>query len=855
MGDISGFDSSESSTYKEAQHELGFDVEGVLKRLSTLEKIDLLAGIDFWHTKAVPRLNVPSIRMSDGPNGVRGTRFFNGVPAACFPCGTGLAATWNTSLLREAGSLMGAEARAKGAHVLLGPTVNIQRSPLGGRAFESFSEDPVLSGLCAASVISGIEQTGVVASIKHFVANDQEHERMAVNAIVTERALREIYLLPFQIAVRDANPGSFMTAYNKVNGTHVSDNREMIEKIVRKEWGWQGLVTSDWYGTYSTVESLEAGLDIEMPGPTRWRGQMLLHAIMSNKIRLETVNERVRQVLKLVHRASLTGIPENAPEEGRDTPETASLLRKVAGESIVLLKNENDALPFKKDKTVAVIGANAKTAVYCGGGSATLRPYYAISPFEGIASKADDVRYTIGCHAHKMLPLLGSRLKTIEGHPGVTFTAFTSPSEDRDRQPVDRLTLESTDMYFADYYHPSITEDLWWGEIEAHFEAEETCDFEFGLCVFGTAKLYVDDDLLIDNETVQRPGGSFFNVGTVEETGVKRVEAGQTYKIKVVFASGAASKLGDAEGVVSYGSGGLRIGGARVIDADEEIAKAVQLAKEVDQVVLCVGLNSDFEQEGHDRAHMDLPGRTDELVLAVSNANPRTVVVVQSGSPVSMPWADSVAAVVQAWYGGNETGNAIADVLFGDVNPSGKLPLSFPVRVEDNPAYLNYRSENGRVLYGEDVYVGYRFYEAAKRPTLWPFGSGLSYTTFALSDLQIQQTEAERGPMLLIDVKVENTGKLGGAEVVQVYISHKLPSIKRPPKELKGFAKVHIEEGTSAIARVSIERKYGTSFWDEARHKWVEESGVYHVLVGTSSIDAQLKGSFEVSETTWWSGL
>lgn len=466
--------------------------------------------------------------------------------------------------------------------------------------------------------------------------------------------------------------------------------------------------------------------------------------------------------------------------------------------------------------------------MFCGGGSATLRPYYAVSPFEGIANKAYDVRYSVGCYAHKMLPLLGPRLKTVDGQPGVTFRAFTSPDSDHDRQPVDELLLDSTDMYFADYCHPKITEDLWYGEIEAIFEADET---------------------------VQRPGGSFFNVGTVEETGVKKISAGQMYKINAIFARVAASKLGDNEGVVSYGSGGLRIGGAKVIDLDEEIANAVQLASSVDQVVLCVGLNSDFEQEGHDRSCMDLPGRTDELVAAVAKVNPHTVVVVQSGSPVSMPWANDVPAVVQAWYGGNETGNAIADVLFGDVNPSGKLPLSFPTRIEDNPAFLNYRSEHSRVLYGKDVYVGYRYYETVKKSTLWSFGSGLSYTTFSLSNLQIQQRPGERGQLLLIDVTVENVGQVDGAEVIQVYASQRTPSIKRPVKELKGFSKVSVEAGKSSVARVIIDRKYATSYWDETRHKWTEESGIYDLLVGTSSRDTPLTGMFEVVDTTWWSGV
>lgn len=737
---------------------------------------------------------------------------------------------------------MGEEAKAKGAHVILGPTVNMQRSPLGGRGFESFSEDPVLAGNSAAAIVNGIQETGVVAAIKHFVTNDQEHERMAVDALVTERALREIYLLPFQIAVRDANPGSFMTAYNKLNGTHLSENKKILDDLLRGEWEWDGLIMSDWFGTYSTSESVEAGLDLEMPGPTRWRGELLEHAILSKKITQYTIDKRVREVLKLVNKAAKTGVPENGTEGGIDTPETSALLRKIACESIVLLKN--GVLPLEK-KTTAVIGPNAKIAAYCGGGSATLQPYYAVTPFEGISAKAD-VKYTIGAQAHKMLPLLGTQLKTASGKPGFTFKAFT----EKDGQPIESIDIVDAFMFLSDYSHPKLTKDLWWAEVEGYFTPDEDCNFEFGLTVYGTAKLYIDGEMVVDNETKQRSGGTFFNTGTVEETGRKQLKAGQTYKLEVKYASGATSKLDASDGVVIFGGGGLRIGGAKVIDADEEIRRAVELAKTVDQVVLCIGLNSDFEAEGNDRDHMALPGRTDDLVSAVAKATPNTVVVVQSGTPVAMPWADEVASIVQAWYGGNETGNAIADVLFGDVNPSGKLPLSFPVRVEDNPAYLSYKSERGRTLYGEDIYVGYRWYETTKRQTLWPFGHGLSYTSFELADLIV-----ESGEKLTVKAKVRNTGKLDGAEVVQVYISQRSPSIKRPLKELKGFAKVMVAASATTTAEVQIDRKYATSFWDEERDAWIEERGVYDVLVGTSSADTPLTSSFEVKETTWWNGL
>jgi beta-glucosidase len=454
-----------------------------------------------------------------------------------------------------------------------------------------------------------------------------------------------------------------------------------------------------------------------------------------------------------------------------------------------------------------------------------------------------------------MLPLLGAHLKTLDGKDGITFKAFTSPASIKNRQPVDTLHLVDTNMYLADYYHPKLTEDLWWAEVEAFFTPEESCEFEFGLTVFGTGKLYIDDELLVDNETEQRSGGSFFNVGTVEETGIKQVTAGKTYKIKVLYASGVTSKLVNPDGVVSFGGGGIRVGGARVIKPLEEIERAVELAKSVDQVVLCMGLNSDFEQEGHDRSHMDLPGLSDDLIFAVAAANPRTVVILQSGTPVSMPWASSVAGILQAWYGGNETGNAIADVLFGDTNPSGKLPLSFPVRVEDNPTYLNYRSERGRVLYGEDIYIGYRFYESTRRETKWWFGWGLSYTSFRLSQLRVALDRDEKRKVLTVTVLVENTGERDGAEVVQVYISQRSPSIKRPLKELKGFTKAFVVKGASTVVQVPIERKYATSFWDEERNMWIEEAGVFDIMVGSCSAETPLRESFEVEETSWWSGL
>ncbi|MCJ1464598.1 hypothetical protein MMC07_003211 [Pseudocyphellaria aurata] len=837
------------------------DVERVLSDLTNDEKVALLSvsrltseikGIDFWHTTPIPRLGVPSIRTSDGPNGVRGTRFFNGVPAACFPCGTALGATWDPQLLRQAGNLMGEEARLKGAAVVLGPTVNMQRGPLGGRGFESFSEDPVLSGSCAAAIIDGIQEKGLLATIKHFVANDQEHERAAVDVIVSERALREIYLLPFQIAVRDANPAAFMTAYNKINGLHVSENPRFIQEILRQDWGWEGLVMSDWYGVYSTSAAVNAGLDLEMPGPTRWRGPTLSHALSANKVKYHTLDQRVRTVLNFVKRAMASGVPENAEEKTGDTPETSEFLRKVAADSIVLMKNEKSVLPLSKGKATAVIGPNAKVALFAGGGSASLRPYYSVSPYEGILANMgiENTKYSLGVSSHKDLPLLGKHLRTHSGEKGVIFRAFVEPPSVEIRGAVDEVRLDTTSLFFGDYYHPRIQEELWWAEVEGIFTPDQDGDYEFGLTVYGTATLFIEGHLIVDNETKQQPGDSFFGSGTIEEIGTTKLKAGKDYTLRILWASAPTSKL-SRPGETAFRGGGLRLGGTRKIREDVEINAAVHIAAQVDQVVLCAGLNAEWESEGCDRAHMSLPGRSDELISAVAKANANTVVVIQSGTPVEMPWIDEVSAIVQAWYGGNECGNAIADILFGDVNPSGKLPISFPIRNQDNPAYLNFRSEGGRVLYGEDVYVGYRYYDTVDRNVAFSFGHGLSYTTFLISDLQVKKNYET----LDVSLRIRNSGQRSGAETVQLYVSQALPSIRRPLRELKGFRKVFLEAGAETSLNISVATKYATSYWDETRSMWVSEKDTYTVYVGTSSANLVANSSFDTDATVWWTGV
>ncbi|KAL4756904.1 beta-glucosidase H [Aspergillus foveolatus] len=834
------------------------DVDKTIQELRLGEKIDLVSGIDFWHTASVPRLNIPSLRMSDGPNGVRGTRFFNGVPAACFPCATALGATWDTELLHKVGHLMGEEAIAKGAHVILGPTINTQRSPLGGRGFESFAEDGVLAGHLAGYCSKGIQEKGVAACLKHFVCNDQEHERLAVDSIVTDRATREIYLLPFQIAMRICKTATVMTAYNKINGTHVSENKKYITDILRKEWGWDGLVMSDWFGTYSTSESIIAGLDIEMPGKTRWRGDALAHAVSSNKVHEFVLDERVRNVLNLVNYVEPLGIPENAEEKVLNRPEDQALLRRAAAESIVLLKNEDKILPFNKEKSIAVIGPNAKIAAYCGGGSASLDAYYTVTPFEGVSAQSKgEVHFAQGSYSYKDLPLIGHLLKTDDGKTGFKFRVYDEPASSSNRELLHELHLVSSQGFLMDYRHPKIKSYLYYVDMEGYFTPEESGIYDFGVVVVGTGKLLVDDEVVVDNTKNQRLGSAFFGNGTVEEKGSKELKAGQNYKITFQFGTAPTSDI-DTRGVVIFGPGGFRFGAARRQTQEELISKAVEVASKADQVVVFAGLTSEWETEGYDRPDMDLPPGSDELISKILDVKPNAAIVIQSGTPVTMPWASKAKALLQAWFGGNECGNGIADVLYGNVNPSGKLPLTFPVRLQDNPSYLNFRSERGRVLYGEDIYVGYRYYEKAQLPPLFPFGHGLSYTTFAREKLEIntspEKDKLQDGEPITARVTVTNTGKVAGAETVQLWVVPPPTEVNRPVRELKGFAKVYLEPGESKDVEIVVEKKLATSWWDEKREAWASEKGVYGVQV-TGTGEGVLTAEFEVEKTRFWTGL
>ncbi|RDB19825.1 putative beta-glucosidase I [Hypsizygus marmoreus] len=847
-----------------------FDVEATLAKLSLPNKIKLLSGLGWWHTQPVPEAGLQSMRFSDGPNGVRGTQFFNGIPSSCFPSSTGLGSSFDVDLARKVGEALGDECRAKGCHALLAPTVNIQRSPLGGRSFESFAEDPHLNGTLAAAYINGLQSKGVSATIKHFVANDQEFQRFSISSEVSERALREIYLKPFQIAIKNANPWALMSAYNRVNGVHVSEDKRLLDDILRKEWGFKGMVMSDWTGVYSTVESIKAGLDLEMPGPTVMRGKAVERSLIAEKLFPSDIDARVRKILELYKHAHNSGIPFNVPEESVDTPELRQMLRTAAADAIVLLKNDKKLLPLSSNKNfkkIAVIGPNAKYAMTSGGGSARLLSTYAISPLEGITAAATEygaeVAYTIGATSHKYLPLLdpyiqqngeqsGANIEFWNECPTIDYVS-TNPDFSIPLKPaVWSTSTLGTDCFLVDGIDAEKVNLTCWMRYTAKFTPDEDGDWEIGLSIAGSGNLFIDKKLVLDLSTNPIQGDSFFGLGTTDvRTFAKDLKAGQTYDLELRLSNGDFV----ARGAPFICWGGIRLGGIRQIDGDDAIVKAVQLAKDSDVAILVTGLNHDWESEGFDRPDMELPGRTNELIHEVLLANPNTVVVNQSGAPVSMPWLYQASTVLQAFYGGNELGNGLADVLFGNISPSGKLPLTFPKHLEDNPSYPSFGDkgqEYGKILYNEGIFVGYRGYEIKDVPPLFPFGYGLSYAQFEYSELETSSVSPDG--KFSVTFKVKNTGEVEGREIAQIYVTDQQSSLPRPNKELKGFVKVNLQPGETKKVEHVLDRE-ALGFYDDRAACWVAEAGNFEIKVAASSADIRLKKDIELKEGFTWAGL
>ena len=816
------------------------------------EKAALTAGVDMWTTAAVPRLGIPAVRLTDGPNGARGTQLGPAGPtAACLPCGSALGATWSPDVLAQVGGVLGAEARSKGARVLLAPTVNMHRSPLAGRNFECYSEDPLLAGRLAAAFVRGAQAQGVATTVKHLVGNDAEHERYTISSDIDERALREIYLRPFEVAVRDGGALGVMTSYNRVNGRWCTEQPGLLAGILRGQWGFDGFVVTDWFGVTGTTASAEAGVDLEMPGPGRAFGPALAAAVRAGDVDETLVDAQVTRLLGVFDR--LGALDDRGPgdEAALDLPEHRAVARKAATESMVLLANDG-LLPLDRTglRTVALVGPNADRAQIMGGGSASLRAHYLVTPLDALRSALGDgvtVVHERGCDNRKSTPTLGGTGTSAPSGAGEGLDVNWFANADLAGDPVHDSHTPAADIFGLEPPVPGLGADGWSFRAHTTLTPQVTGAHVFTLVQAGRGRVIVGGKTVIDGFAERPPRGTaYFGMGSVEVEAPIDLVAGVPVDVVVEFATGR-------------GSGAVRIG-HRPPEPDGLLDRAVAAAAAADAAVLVVGTTGEWESEGGDRPSMDLPGRQDELVRRVLAANPATVVVVNAASPVTMDWAPDARAVLQIWFGGQEMAAGLADVLLGDAEPAGRLPTTLPVRLEHNPSYGNFPGENGHVRYGEGVLVGYRWYEARHLPVRYPFGHGGSYTTFArgaptLSGMSFAPGAGQR---LTVSVPVENTGDRRGAEVVQCYVAPTASRLVRPPKELAGFAKVWLDPGERATVEIVLDDR-SFAYWDPGQPDhpevaqratavpmsggrgappapgWKVDPGRYEVHVGTSS--------------------
>ncbi|MDB5561354.1 MAG: Beta-glucosidase [Hyphomicrobiales bacterium] len=805
---------------------MGNLVEELVDAMTLDEQVSLLSGEDFWSTPAIERLGIGKMRVTDGPNGARGGgSLIGGVKSAAFPVGIALGATWNVELLGEIGAALGEEVKSKGAHVSLAPTVNIHRSVANGRNFECYSEDPILTADLATAYIVGLQGQGISATIKHFVGNESEIERTTISSEIDERTLRELYLIPFEWAVKKAGTWGVMSSYNKLNGTYTSENPWLLTTVLRKEWGYDGIVISDWFGSHSTAPTINAGLDLEMPGPSRDRGAKLIAAVESGDVERASVRRRALNVLRLMQRVGSLDDHREHVERADDRPEHRALIRRAGAEGMVLLKNDG-ALPLHPATMgkIAVIGPNAKTAQIMGGGSAQLNPHYRISPHDGLAAVVGEgrLRYAEGATNRRFEPLL-------EGEFQLEFYDSTDLSG-----PVVHRGVQTNaeGFWIGAVGGGKVDPAAYSVRLTGSYTPAETGEHRVGVFSAGFARVFVDNLLVTDAWSHWTAGRTYFEEGCDEVVGLVLLEAGGTYKVTIEFATKRAKTLSFAAFHVGIG---LPLG-------NEAIAAAAEAARDTATALVFVGRNGEWDTEGSDMRDIMLPGRQNELVSAVAAANRNTIVVLQTGGPVEMPWLDEVAAVIEAWYPGQEAGNAIADVLFGTVEPGGRLPQSFPVRWEDNPTRSQdaevYPGLNGKVRYEEGVFVGYRHYEKIGIAPLFPFGFGLSYTRFALSDFAVDSSGFEADGWAVVSVTVTNTGERAGSEVVQLYVGDDQASVTRPAKELKAFAKVALEPGESQRVELELDARAFAFYSVKAAH-WLVEAGAFSLHVGISATAIQ----------------
>jgi beta-glucosidase len=800
-------------------------VEVLLAKLARSEKVALAAGVDTWHTAAAGSIGLPALKLSDGPSGARGASF-GAVPSASFPCGSALGATWSPELLQEVGAALGREARWKGARVLLAPTINIQRHPFGGRHFECYSEDPFLTSRLAVAYITGVQSQGVAATAKHFVCNDSEFRRHTISSEVSERALREIYLPPFEAAVGEGGVWALMAAYNRINGTYASEH-DLLVDLVKGEWGFDGVIVSDWWGTMSTVAAATHGLDLEMPGPPVHFGDKLSEAVDAGQVSEADLDDKARRLIRMALRVHAREDVASPVEEAPDDPLHRALLRKAAAEAAVLLTNDG-MLPIETSggESIAIIGPLAERLTMQGGGSAYVEPHRAASLLEAVRARYEGtVRHEPGCRIFKDPPPLNQGMSVMFGgqqQDGALLEYFTSP--EMRGEPVDVQLRRRLHLIWLGDPDPGKIDGQFSARLTTTYRPSESGEFRFTLASAGRSRLLINGACIVDNWTEWKRGNTFYGSGSDVVQGT------------VELAAGAASEL-----VVEYqapeapGIRGVTVG-CLPPPADDLIDRAVALAADSSRVLLVVGSTAETEKEGGDRTSLSLPGEQDELIRRVAAANPNTTVVVNAASPLAMPWVDRVRAVLWGWFPGQQGDEGLADVLFGDVDPGGRLPMTMPARVEDCPAHAGYPGHDDAVRYDDDVFVGYRGYQKHGTSPLFAFGHGLSYTTFEFAPMEIDRAEFLPGESVQVSIGVTNTGDTVGSQVVQVYVRDVSSSLPRPDLELKGFGKVHLQPGERGTVEVTLPPR-AFAAWDPHTHGWLVEPGEFEIVVGTSSAD------------------
>ncbi|MDO9255667.1 MAG: glycoside hydrolase family 3 C-terminal domain-containing protein [Bacteroidales bacterium] len=831
------FSFSDTEPYKNNTLSVDERVEDLLSRMSLSEKLTLLQGTG-GATVGIEKFNIPSLQCSDGPAGAHR----NGA-ATFYPCANSLGASWDISLINKVATAIGSEANAKNIQILLGPGINIIRHPLCGRNFEYYSEDPYLTGRLAVAFTKGLQSEKVVATLKHFAANNQEFYRNSVDVIVDERALQEIYLPAFKDAVTEGNAWSVMSAYNKVNGIYCSENKYLLTDMLKNNWGFKGFVMPDWAGAHSTAPSANAGLDCIIY-KTDLFGAPLAEAVKNGLVSEATITEMARRVLRVIF---LTGMmdKQSPPDLAQlNSKAHQELNRKAAREGIVLLKNKNNILPIQssKVKKLAVIGPNAAKLRMGGGGSSYIENvFYKVTPLEGITKAAGNhikVAYAQGASiADTLIPIGKQYLKpsnTFRGKKGLWAEYYNnmdlkgSPTVSQLDTTVDFVWQAGPTFYLTDkeqkekskIIDKTIGNDYFSARWSGTVTPPETGYYDFVTHCDDGVRLYVNDKLIIDQ---------WFNHDKEFRYGTIRLEAGKPYKIKLEYYE-------------AIGGATIRLGwyyhDPKLID------EAVALAKKSDAVVICAGIDRFWEAEGADRTDFELPLIQNELIKAVSAVNPNVIVVLNNGGPLNvMPWINNVSGLVEAWFTGNEGGNAIADVLFGSYNPSGKLPFSYVQnKSEFPPAFDNYLNRDEKAVYKEGIYVGYRYHDKNNTKLMFPFGFGLSYTTFEYSNLRIENVSDQK---YIAHFDVKNTGKVDGTEIAQLYVSELKPSIDRPVKELKGFQKILIRRNETKTFDIPLNASQ-LGFFDPTAKAWKLNKGKYMVQVGSSSVEMKLKGEIEL---------